>query len=115
MPDGERAFQQENVLWNPDHWPTSYWTAGEPVDTMALLHLPPDLPPGDYELRLVVVYDFETQIPTVQIDVWEPETTLARLRLSNCPLKTAPYPLRQKLPLSAIIRCIIRAGFFSRL
>jgi len=80
--DGERAFQEDAVLWNPDHWPTSYWSANSPVETMILLHLPPDLPPGDYELRMVV-YDFETQLPTVQIDVWEPETTLARLRLAE--------------------------------
>ncbi len=80
--DEERAHQQDTVLWNQDHWPTSHWLAGEPVETTALLHLPTDLPPGDYELRLVV-YDFETQVPTVQIDVWKPETTLARLRLAE--------------------------------
>ncbi len=80
--EGARTFQQDAVLWNPGHQPTSYWTAGEPVDTMTLLHFPPDLPPGDYELRMVV-YNFETQVPTVQVDVWEPETTLARLRLSK--------------------------------
>ena len=79
---GDRAFQQDTVLWNTDHWPTSYWTENEPVDTISLLHLPPDLPPGNYELRLVV-YDFETQTPTVQIDVWQPETTLARIRLAE--------------------------------
>ncbi len=80
--DEERAHQQDTVLWNQDHWPTSHWLAGKPVETTAMLHLPTDLPPGDYELRLVV-YNFETQVPTVQIDVWEPETTLARLRLSE--------------------------------
>lgn len=31
----------------------------------------------------MVVYDFKTQLPTVQIDVWEPELTLARLRLAE--------------------------------
>ena len=80
--DGEREFQEDTVLWNPDHWPTSYWSANSPVESMILLHFPPDLPPGDYELRMVV-YDFETQLPTVQIDVWEPELTLARLRLAD--------------------------------
>ena len=80
--EDQRAFQQDAVLWNPNHRPTSHWPAGEPVNTTALLHLPPDLPPGDYELRLVV-YNFQTQAPTVQIDVWQPETTLARLHLSQ--------------------------------
>ena len=80
--DGEGVFQQDTVLSNTNYLPTSYWSANSPVETMILLHLPPDLPPGDYELRMVV-YDFETQLPTVQIDVWEPETTLARLRLAE--------------------------------
>ena len=80
--EGERAFQEDAVLWNPKHWPTSFWSAGEPVDTMTLLHFPADLQPGEYELRLVV-YNFETQIPTVQGGVWEAETTLARLQLAQ--------------------------------
>ena len=37
---------------------------------------------ADYELRLVV-YDAETLTPTVEIGVWEAETTLARLRLAE--------------------------------
>ena len=78
--EGERAFQQDAVLWNSNGWPTSHWSASESVNTMTPLHLPAGLPGGEYELRLVV-YDFESQTPTVQIDVWEPETTLARLRL----------------------------------
>ena len=78
----ERTHQEDTVLWNPIHLPTSHWLADEPVETTALLRLPTDIPPGDYELRMVV-YDFETQLPTVQIDVWEPEITLARLRLAE--------------------------------
>ncbi len=80
--EGVRAYQQDYVLWSPIHSPTSFWAPHQPVDTMTLLHLPPNLPPGEYELRMVV-YNFETQIPTVQIDVWEPETTLARLQLAR--------------------------------
>ncbi len=77
------AFQTDDLLWQPaKHLPTSHWPANLPVDTLHTLQLPPDLPPGNYELRFVV-YDFETQIPTVQIDVWEPEITLARLHLSE--------------------------------
>ena len=77
-----RAFQTDDVLWNPDHWPTSRWSMDEPVETLHLVELPTDLPPGDYELRMVV-YDFETQTPTVEIDVWEAEKTLARVRLTE--------------------------------
>ena len=80
--EGERAFQEDAVLWNPDHWPTSHWAANQTVDTRILLRFPADLRPGDYELRLVV-YDFLTQTPTVQQDVWQLEITLARLRLAE--------------------------------
>ncbi|MDE0183756.1 MAG: hypothetical protein OXL39_20560 [Caldilineaceae bacterium] len=76
--NGERAFRQDTVLSNTNYLPPSHWSAVEPIHTLQALHLPP----GDYELRMVV-YDFETQLPTVQIDVWEPELTLARLRLAE--------------------------------
>ena len=46
------------------------------------LEFPPDIPAGDYELRMVV-YNFETQTPTVELGVWEPEITLARLQLAE--------------------------------
>ncbi len=49
---------------------------------MALLKIPAELSAGEYELRMVV-YDFETLVPTVEIGVWEPEVTLARLRLAE--------------------------------
>ena len=63
------------------HWPTSHWTAGASGrQPGSCSDFPADLQPGDYELRLVV-YDFLTQTPTVQQDVWQPEITLARLRL----------------------------------
>ena len=79
---GERAYQEDAVLWNPVHRPTSSWSHEEAVDTTALLTFPADLPAGEYELRMVV-YDFETLTPTVEIGVWEPELTLARLRLAE--------------------------------
>ena len=80
---GDRVYQADDVLWNPlKHSPTTRWHAHEPVDTLHLLDIPTELPPGDYELRMVV-YNFETQRPTVQEGVWEPETTLARLRLAG--------------------------------
>ena len=58
--EGERAYQKDDILWNPVNLtPTSQWAAGEEVDSLFHLDLPADLPPGDYEFRLVV-YDFET-------------------------------------------------------
>ena len=81
--EGERVYQKDDILWNPiNHTPTSQWAAGEEVDSLFHLDLPADLPLGDYEFRLVV-YDFETQTPTVVEGIWEPEVTLAHLRLGE--------------------------------
>ena len=80
--EGEKAFQEDIVLWSPRHWPTSRWSGDVPVDTLSLLDYSEDLTAGRYELRLVV-YNFETLAPTVEIGVWEPEVTLAQLRLTE--------------------------------
>ncbi len=50
------------------------------VDTLVRLEFPPELPAGEYELRLVL-YDADTLQTVVQDVTWEPELTLARLRL----------------------------------
>ena len=80
--EGEMSYQKDVDLRSLTHLPTSQWTADEAVDTVALLHLPADLQPGEYELRLIV-YDVKTLKPTVELGVWEPEATLARLRLAE--------------------------------
>ena len=81
--EGELVFQVDDVLRNPtNHRPTSDWPANEPVDTLFQLEFPADLPSGYYELRLLV-YNFETEAPAVELDVWEPEKTLARLQLAQ--------------------------------
>ena len=77
---GEKSYQEDAVLGNPDHARTRHWSVGEAVDTLFHLNFPAELPPGEYELRLIV-YDAETLVPTVEIDVWQPETVLARLQL----------------------------------
>lgn len=76
---GAYSYQKDRLLKNLDADTTTGWTPGQPVDTLVFLDIPPDLPPGLYELRLIV-YDAETLTPTVEIDVWEPEVVLARLR-----------------------------------
>ena len=81
--EDEVVYQDDDLLWQSmNHWPTSQWSPKEPVDTLFHLDFPADLQPGDYELRLVV-YDFQTQTPTVQQGTWQPEITLARLRLAE--------------------------------
>ena len=73
-------MQKDFVLKDASPSPTSHWKEDETVDTFNYLDLPTDLFSGEYELRLVV-YDFKTFQPTVEVGVWEPETVLASLRL----------------------------------
>ena len=80
--EGSSVFQTDFVLTDSVQTSTSHWSTGEMVDTLHYLDLPAHIQPGEYELRLVV-YDFETLKPTVEIGVWEPETVLARLQLSG--------------------------------
>ena len=80
--EGGMVYQQDAVLENSNTLATNRWQADEPVDTLHFLEFPSELPSGDYELRLIV-YDFETLKPTVELDVWEPETVLTSLQLSN--------------------------------
>ena len=82
--EGGMSYQMDDVLGNVNHARTSLWPANEPVETLHYLDFPADLQPGEYELRLIV-YSTETQIPTVEIGVWEPELLLARLRLDESP------------------------------
>ena len=79
---GDRVFQKDLVLWDAGHRPTSNWPADGPVDSLGLIQLSADLPAGEYELRMVV-YDFETLVPTVEVGVWKPEVTLGRVRLAD--------------------------------
>ena len=80
---GERVYQSDDLIWKPaEHLPTRHWSADEMVDSLIQLELPDNLPSDEYELRLVV-YNFKTLVPTVEIGVWQPETTLARLRLGR--------------------------------
>ncbi len=55
-------------------------TARVQYDKLMQLAVPPDIPTGDYELRLIV-YNTGTLQPAVQVGVWEPEVLLARIRL----------------------------------
>lgn len=80
--EGVMALQRDAVLGNANLMRTSHWWTGEFVDTLFHLDFPDSLDPGEYELRLIV-YDAETLTPTVEIDVWEPEFVLARLRYGS--------------------------------
>ena len=89
---GENVYQIDNVIKNSaNNTATSSWSENEVADSRFYLDIPTDLQSGSYEVRLVV-YNFETQEPTVEIGVWEPEVTLARLQLS---FSAALTPRRQ--------------------
>ncbi len=77
-----RVYQDDVTLVDLNRAQTSQWKADEPVDNLFHFDLPADLPPVEYELRLVV-YDSGTNKPTVELDVWKPEIVLARLRLAE--------------------------------
>ena len=90
--------RQTNTVWSFDHAPTSRWQPGEASESLIVFELPQDLTPGDYELRLVV-YDDKTQTPTVQVGVWQPEATLARLQVkAGRPLTLNPLHSCSGLP-----------------
>ena len=77
-----RVFQDDVTLVDINHEMTSQWKTGEPVDNLFHFELPSDLPPGEYELRLVV-YDSVTRKPAAELDVWNTEIALARLHLAE--------------------------------
>ena len=80
--EGEKiVYQSDDSLWDPRiHVRTSEWPAAEAIDTLFVVEAPSGLAAGEYWLRMVV-YDIETLTPTVEVEVWEPEVTLARVRV----------------------------------
>ena len=80
--EGAGVYQRDGVLANSAPSSTRHWSADEPVVTLIYLDVPATIPTGEYELRLVV-YDFDTLKPTVEIGVWQAETVLARLRFDG--------------------------------
>lgn len=80
--EGRWVYQKDAVLLDPIHRRTSLWTAGQTVDNLFFLAVPSDLPPGEYELRLLV-YDTATLKPTFALGAGEPEVVLTRLHLAE--------------------------------
>ena len=80
--EGRTVYQYDSVLEDATPLPTNRWQADEQVDSLQFLEIPTDLSPGEYELRLVV-YEFESLKPTVELGVWEAERVLTSLQLSD--------------------------------
>ncbi len=84
--EGEIVFQEDALLWNPLHQPTSGWTPGDRTNALFQFNLPPDIASGNYNLRLIV-YNVENLVPTVQVGVWEPEFSLADVAVRDADKK----------------------------
>ncbi len=78
--EGGGVYQRDIVLLNPNHSRTNDWSPEQPVETLYHMEIPRDLKPGEYELRLIV-YDYETLQPTVELGVWKPEAVLGFLQV----------------------------------
>ncbi|MXZ23120.1 MAG: hypothetical protein F4Y84_21460 [Caldilineaceae bacterium SB0665_bin_25] len=78
--EGGGVYQRDIVLLDPNYSRTNNWPPEQPVETLYHMEIPPDLKPGEYELRLIV-YDYETLQPTVELGVWKPEAVLAFLQV----------------------------------
>ncbi len=74
------AWSNDYILLSVDNLTTAQWKPDTTVDTLSYVDIPPDIPPGQYELQLVV-YDEETLKPTAELDVWITEIALAQLQL----------------------------------
>ena len=81
--EGRRVYQKDEPLSSATTYTSDVqWPPGEIFYSLHQLDLPAALPPGAYDLRLVV-YFTETRTPTVEIGVWEPMKILAHLRLTD--------------------------------
>lgn len=79
---GSGVYQKDIVLLNPNRSRTNDWSPDNPVEMISHIEIPHHLESGQYELRLVV-YDYETLKPTVELGVWEPEAVLTRFQISR--------------------------------
>ena len=81
--DGEEVWAQDYTLlsvFSGGRQPTRHWPPDVPIKTLSVLDIPPDIPPGQYELRLIV-YNAHTLTPTVELGVWKPEAVLAHVQV----------------------------------
>ena len=83
---GQRVFQHDNLILYPtliaSYIYTSSWPKNQPADHLFAMQLPADIPPGEYEMRLVV-YDFNKGHVTAELDTWSTEIVLTTIRLEN--------------------------------
>ncbi len=79
---GSGVYQKDIVLLNPNRSRTNDWSPDKPVEMISHIEIPYNLESGQYELRLIV-YDYETLKPTVELGVWEPEAVLTSFRISG--------------------------------
>ena len=81
--DGKEAWARDSdllALFTGGMRHTRDWPPDAPIRTLSLFDIPPDIPSGQYELRLIV-YHADTLKPTVVAGIWEPEIVLAHVQV----------------------------------
>ena len=78
--EGSWVFQEDTDLWKAAGATSAESALQATIDTLIRLDFPPELPAGEYELRLLL-YDAVTLQTVVQDGTWEPELILGRLRV----------------------------------
>lgn len=78
--EGSWVFQEDTDLWKAAGATSAESALQATIDTLIRLDFPPELPAGEYELRLLL-YDAVTLQTVVQDGTWEPELILGRLRM----------------------------------
>ena len=78
--DESWVFQEDTDLWKASGAASADSALHRTIDTLVRLDFPPELPAGEYELRLLL-YDAVTLQTVVQDGTWKPELILARLRV----------------------------------
>jgi 4-amino-4-deoxy-L-arabinose transferase-like glycosyltransferase len=67
--EGDRIFAQHDAQPASELRPTTGWQPGEVIVDQLSLRLPPDLPPGDYQLRLgLYAVDTQQRLPVTLAD-----------------------------------------------
>ncbi len=78
--EGSWVFQEDTDLRKPEGTPNVNRAPDATIDSLVRLTVPQDIPAGEYDLRLLL-YDADSLETVVQDGTWEPELTLARIRL----------------------------------
>ena len=78
--EGETVWANDQPLVTMGDRLTSRWDPNTQVPILNLVDIPPETPPGQYKLSLIV-YDSQTLVPAAEIDLWQTEFVLAQIEI----------------------------------